>query len=168
MTSTVIPAPGLHGVDQLRPIGGAPQPGGADGDDVDGTGSASFVGHRRDGLDGTGDRLRCEHTGVGLSLPQPCDVGAVDERVQRPVGVPLSEVELHRVGADVDDRVTPGAEPDQRLEPAGDADVAAVGETESADHGGHQGRVGRLDGELRVLAPSAVSSVGSTMQPSTR
>src|SRR6185436_2008679 len=84
---------------------------------------------------------------------QARDLGAVDERPPPAVGEALADVELHRVRADVDHRVPPDAEPDERLEPARHVDVGTRAEPELAHGCDHATRVLRLDGDR---APRAV------------
>ena len=106
MTSTCTPQRVARGLDEVRAVGRDPQPGGA---------------HRRDRRDPSAEQPRrpsprprrpSARIGSGSSVPvcsqpvaEPSDLGAVDDRPPATVGAPLADVELHRVGADVDDRV---------------------------------------------------------------
>ena len=101
---------------------------------------AGLVGHRRDRVDGPLDRLVRERAGLVEAFAEPGDLGAVDDRRPLAVGLPLADVELDRVRADVDDREAPRSEPDERLEPAGHAHVPPRAEAELADRRDHASR----------------------------
>ena len=75
---------------------------------------------------------------------------------QAPSAPPLADVELHRVRADVDDRVPPLAEPDERLEAAREAHVRPRGQPE-AHAPSRSPRVASSDSiaMVRVDAPGA-------------
>ena len=80
---------------------------------ADGVVPPRLVGHAGDRFDGPLDRRRRDVAGLGDALPEACHLGAVDDRGPRAVRAPLADVELDRVGADVDDRVDRHAQPPQ-------------------------------------------------------
>ena len=139
------PAAGLHGVCELGGVGCDPEAGGADRRDRDRAVFPRLFRHRRDRLDRALHRLGVQPACLLETLAQPCDLGAVDDRPPGVVGVPFADVELHRVGADVDDRVSPCPEEDELLEAAREADVRPRVQAELAHGGDHTCRVLRFD-----------------------
>ena len=72
---------------------------------VDGVVPPRLVGHAGDRLDGPLDRRRGDVAGLRDALAEPGHLGAVDDGAPRAVRAPLADVELDRVGPDVDHRV---------------------------------------------------------------
>ena len=92
-----------------------------------------LVDHARDGRRRALDRL-VEMAPVSLeALAEPGDLGAVDDRRPVSVAAVLADVELDRVGAEVDDRAGARLEPEERFEAGGVVDVRARSETEAGD-----------------------------------
>src|SRR6185437_4440881 len=117
------------------------------GDDVDRACAASLVDQPGDGIDRALHRRLGELAGLRQTLSEPRDHRRVGRGVWGATGATLTEDELDRVGADVEDG-EPGRTPTEELfEALGDTDVASAGQPESADGAGHQLLVGGLDGD---------------------
>ncbi len=165
MISTVTPHRREDGVDERVTVGSLAQSGRADRDDVDRSVTARLLGHHGDGVRGPVHRGLRQLPGLVEPLTQSGDHGAVDQDVELAVAS-RGEMELHRVGADVDDREPRGFPADQRLQATGDTGVAPPGEPQPAYGLVHQGGVrglhgdgvhGRaVDGELGELDETAV------------
>ena len=135
-----------HSVDERGTVGREPQPSRADGGDrLDLRARASS----------TMPAIACAVRRIGSSpsrpvaveaLAEPGDLGAIDDRSPPTVGCALTDVELDRVRADVDDRVAPRAEPDQRVQLAGDAHVSARHQAQLAHRRDHAIRILGLHG----------------------
>ena len=125
-----------------------------------------LVDHVVDGDDGAFQRRGDDLAGSLQALAQSRDLRSIDDGAPASVRLTLRDLELHRVGADVDDRVAAGR---PRPWPAGRG-VAGVDEPVQADlaNGPQHGRtVLRLDG-IVVVSRRHVTSVTSDVQPLTR
>ena len=110
-------APLADGVHELGRVRRDSHSGRADGGDLLDTVLLGLGRHARDRLGRARDRLLAEAAGVVEALAEPRDLGAVGDGPPGAVRLELADVELHRVGPDVDHGETAHSRPTRALRP---------------------------------------------------
>ncbi len=135
------------GVDERRAVGCDSQPCRSDRRDlVDSTLLCLFC-HGHDRLDRPLDRPLPELSGLVEAFAKAGDLGAVGDRRPVTVRLTLADVELDGVRADVDGRIAPRPESDERLQAAREADVPTRAQAELANGLDHASGVLRFHGD---------------------
>ena len=146
-------AASLHGRDELGGVRCDAQAGRTDGGDRLRPGARRVLGHARDRLGRARHGRRSQPSGPLEVLAEARHLGTIGERLPRPVGGVLGEQELDGVGADVDDRDPPRAEPCEDLEAARDGRVLVSVETERAPGPAHELRIVGFDRDRPDRSP---------------
>ena len=157
---------GADRVDDLVAVLGDPQARRPDRGDRERAVPSRLVDHPRDRGHRPLQRLARDPPVLLEALAEAGQLGAVDDRPPRPVGVALAEVELDRVGPDVDDRVARGLVVEERREPARIAGVDVAAEPVARTVATTAAASSDSIAIVRVDVPSATTSASSAMQPS--